>query len=48
MTIAIINWLKETDEKQIDLKNLLQIVGIIETKKKVKWSEEIDKIIYVK
>jgi len=37
------------DEKQENIpdpKNLLKISGIIKTKKRVKWSEEIDEFLY--
>ncbi|MCS7364962.1 MAG: hypothetical protein NDF54_05950 [archaeon GB-1867-035] len=37
-------WLKE--KKQVNPEDLLQIIGIIKTRKKVRWSEEIDEIIY--
>ena len=32
--------------KKLDPKNLMKISGIIKTKGKVRWSEEIDEILY--
>lgn len=41
-------WIKETREKKLkpDPKNILKLEGIIKGKKKVRWSEEIDEILY--
>ena len=33
-------------KKKYDPKNLLKISGVIKTKKKVRWSEEIDETLY--
>ncbi|HIH17518.1 MAG TPA: hypothetical protein HA282_04100 [Nanoarchaeota archaeon] len=33
-------------EVEKDPKNLIRITGIIKTKKKVRWSEEVDEILY--
>ncbi len=48
LTEAMEKWLKEKrrTKKGPDPKNLLKLEGIIKTKKKVRWSEEIDKILY--
>lgn len=47
LTLAMREWMKkEGRKKKIDPKNLLKITGIIKTKKKVKWSEEIDQFLY--
>ncbi len=44
---AMKEWIKKEDKKEpIDPKNLIKITGIIKTKKKVRWSEEIDKTLY--
>ena len=36
----------EEKENMFDSKNLLKIRGIIKTKKRVRWSEEIDNFLY--
>ena len=48
LTKAMKNYLEEQENSKIkpDPKNLLKISGIITTKGKVKWSEEIDEILY--
>ena len=48
MTMAMRHWIKEERVKKgkPDPKNLLKLKGIITTKKKVKWSEEIDEFLY--
>ena len=45
---ALKHWIKQEKEKKprLDPKNLRKITGIIKTKEKVKWSEEIDEILY--
>lgn len=37
---------REAQKTKPDPKNLKKITGIIKTKEKVKWSEEIDNILY--
>ncbi len=47
LTLAMKDWIKK--ENKIERKNprnLLKINGIIQTNKKVKWSEEIDEFLY--
>ena len=47
VTIAMKRMLKEKGQgRKPDPKNLLKISGIIKTKKKVRWSEEVDEILY--
>ncbi len=46
VTEAMRRWLKEKTIAEPDPRNLLKISGIIKTKKKVRWSEEIDEILY--
>lgn len=48
LNIAMKKWIKEKKEKETkpDARNLLKISGIIKTKKKVNWSEEIDEFLY--
>jgi len=49
LTMAMRHWVEEERAKGItkpDPRNLLKIKGIVTTKKKVKWSEEIDKFLY--
>ena len=49
LTLAMKNLLEEKKKsKQIQFnpKNLMKITGLIKTKEKVKWSEEIDEILY--
>lgn len=45
LTLAMGEWLKEKKEKA-DPKNLLKIKPVKVGKKKVRWSEEIDEILY--
>lgn len=48
LSIAMKKWIKEKEAGKIKTnpENLLKISGIIKTKNKVKWSEEIDKFLY--
>jgi len=48
LTIAMRAWIKEKEggKKRSDPKNLRKISGIIRTKDKVKWSEEVDEFLY--
>ena len=49
LTLAMKLWLTKQEEKKENmknLKNLLKLKGIIKTKEKVRWSEEIDEILY--
>lgn len=45
---AMNRWVKEKEENKIkpDPRNFLKLEGIIKTKKKVRWSEEVDEILY--
>ena len=44
---AVNQWAeKNAEAKTIDVRNIFKIKGIIKTKDKVKWSEEIDDILY--
>lgn len=47
LTQAMKEWLrKENKKERLDPRNLIKITGIIKTKRKVKWSEEIDEFLY--
>lgn len=48
ITKALNEWAAKENERKHkpDPKNLLKLSGIIKTKEKVKWSEEIDDILY--
>ncbi len=46
LTEAMKKWVTEEENVKRDPKNLLKIHGILKTKKKVRWSEEIDEILY--
>lgn len=48
MNIAMKKWLAEKEKNKIkpDPKNFLKLKGIIKPGKKVRWSEEIDEILY--
>lgn len=48
MTVAMKGWIKEKKAAKTrpDPRNLTKLSGIIKTKKKVKWSEEIDEFLY--
>lgn len=47
LTISMKRWVREREQKpKPDPRNLLKISNIIKTKKKVKWSEEIDEFLY--
>lgn len=48
LTIAMRRWIKEKEGEKAkpDARNLLKLHGIIKTKKKVRWSEEVDEILY--
>ena len=47
LTLAMKEWLKKGKRGQkINPRNLLRIKGIIKTEEKVRWSEEIDEILY--
>ncbi|MHB8396425.1 MAG: hypothetical protein ACYDAZ_04735 [Thermoplasmataceae archaeon] len=43
---AMVYWLAKEDHKKPDVKKLLKLNGLIKTDKTVKWSEEIDEILY--
>ena len=45
LTEAMEKWVTEEEGVKRDPKNLLKIHGILKTKKKVRWSEEIDEIL---
>ncbi|MBI2971924.1 MAG: hypothetical protein HYY37_05885 [Candidatus Aenigmarchaeota archaeon] len=48
LSVAMKHWLEYAENKngRPDPKNLLKIKGIVTTRKKVKWSEEIDGFLY--
>jgi hypothetical protein len=47
LTLAMKEWLKKKRERtKINPRNLLRIKGIIKTEEKVRWSKEIDEILY--
>jgi hypothetical protein len=48
LTEAMGRWVKEKEENKIkpDPRNFLKMEGVIKTKKKVRWSEEVDEILY--
>ena len=48
MNIAMKKWLAEKEDRKTkpDAKFLLEICGIIKPGKKVRWSEEVDEILY--
>lgn len=48
LTMAMKRWIreKEAEKPKPDARNLLKISGIIKTKKKVRWSEEVDEFLY--
>jgi len=48
LTKAMKHWMEEerAEGVGVDPRNLLKISGIIKTKKKVRWSEEIDEFLY--
>jgi hypothetical protein len=48
LTLAMREWLKKERGRKTkpNPKNLLKLAGIIKTRKKVRWSEEIDEILY--
>ena len=47
MNIAMKKWLAEKEKHdKPDAKFLLEICGMIKTKEKVRWSEEVDEILY--
>ncbi len=47
MNSAMKKWLAEKGKRQApDPKNLIKITGIIKPGKKVRWSEEVDEILY--
>ena len=45
---AMKKWLAEKGKRKnkVDNRFLLEITGLIKTKEKVKWSEEVDKTLY--
>ena len=49
LTLAMRRWLEEGRETAVpNPKNLLKLSGVVKTKQKVKWSEEVDGILYGK
>ena len=48
LSMAMKHWMEEEKMKykKPDPKKLRELIGIIKTKKKVKWSEEIDEFLY--
>lgn len=46
LTEAMKRWIMEEEKVQRDLRNLRELHGIFKTKGKVRWSEEIDEILY--
>lgn len=48
MTEAMTTWMtkKDTREAKPNPRNFLKLEGFIKTKKKVRWSEEIDEVLY--
>jgi len=47
LTISMKRWVKQHEQKtKPDPRNLLKMSNIIKTKKRVKWSEEIDEFLY--
>ena len=48
LTEAMKIWVAEKENKKVrpDPRNFLKLAGFIKTKKKVRWSEEIDKTLY--
>ena len=48
MNIAMKKWLAEKGKRKnkVDNRFLLEITGVIKTKEKVKWSEEVDETLY--
>ena len=48
LAIAMKKWIKEKEAERSkpDARNLLKIKGIIRTKEKVRWSEEVDEFLY--
>ena len=48
MNIAMKKWLDEKAKRKTapDPRNLIKITGIIKPGKKVRWSEEVDEILY--
>ena len=47
LTKAMEKFVSEDKPKKIpDIKNLYKIKGLIKTKEKVRWSEEVDEILY--
>ena len=48
LTLAMKKWIKEkkATKTKPDSRNLNKLNGIIKTKKKVRWSEEIDEFLY--
>ena len=47
LTVAMKQWTEKEKIKAVpDQKNLLRIKGMIKTKEKVRWSEEVDAILY--
>lgn len=47
LNLAMRKWVIEEGREIVpDPKNLLKLSGIIKTKKKVRWSEEVDEILY--
>ena len=48
LSMAMKHWMEEEKMKnnKPDPKKLRELIGIIKTKKKVRWSEEIDEFLY--
>lgn len=44
---AMVEWLQKQDERRkLHVEKLLDLNGIVKTEKPVKWSEEVDKVLY--
>lgn len=46
LAMAMESWVEKGEGEDIDPRNLLKMSGIIKTKKPVKWSTEVDKVLY--
>lgn len=46
LTMIMKKWIEEEKMEKLDPKNILKIKGIIKTREKVRWSKEIDEIVY--
>ncbi|HDJ96543.1 MAG TPA: hypothetical protein ENG45_00540 [Candidatus Aenigmarchaeota archaeon] len=46
LTLAMKEWLKEREKEKVNVKNLAHLAGVIKLKKRVRWSSEVDRILY--